>query len=233
MYKLSDCLLPAVPTRPDVLSATEALPNRFSKCSSRDQRDTWIFAYKNRRKKVFGDGRQTPVDRNDRARVMFLARTARKNGFITRAAVEILEALLFTFANLKDGRCFPGYERIALEAGCNPRTVGRCLPALEAAGFITWVNRIVRVRERVPGLPGIWASVWRVKRTSNAYDFPLAAKQIPIIDDKGQKELGTLNTDSFLSTLEGLDPKSSLGSMLLSFGKSLGAIEKDWQPTNA
>ena len=53
-----------------------------------------------RRPKLFTDGRQTPIDRNDRARVMFLARAARRNGAITRAAVDILAALLFVFANL-------------------------------------------------------------------------------------------------------------------------------------
>ena len=38
---------------------------------------------------------------------MFLARAARRNGLLTRAAVDILGALMFVFANLKDGRCFP------------------------------------------------------------------------------------------------------------------------------
>jgi hypothetical protein len=62
-----------------------------------------------KRPKLFTDGRQTPIDRNDRARVMFLARAARRNGLLTRAAVDILSALLFVFANLKDGRCFPSW----------------------------------------------------------------------------------------------------------------------------
>jgi hypothetical protein len=66
-----------------------------------------------RRPKLFTSGKQTPIDRNDRARVMLLAQAARRKGEITRAAVDILRALLFTFANLKDGRCFPSYERIA------------------------------------------------------------------------------------------------------------------------
>ena len=88
-----------------------------------------------RRAKLFTDGKQTPIDRNDRARVMCLAEVARRKGEITRAAVDILRALLFTFANLTDGRCFPSYERLAEAAGCVPRTVGRCLPDLEAAGF--------------------------------------------------------------------------------------------------
>ena len=146
-----------------------------------------------RRAKLFTDGRQTPVDRNDRARGMFLAHAARRRGEITRAAVDIFHALLFTFANLGDGRCFPSYARIAEAAGCVERTVGNCLPDLEAAGLLTWVNRIQRVRERVAGLGGIWASTWRVIRTSNAYDFPLLAKRKPAILDKGKNHLGTNN----------------------------------------
>jgi hypothetical protein len=146
-----------------------------------------------RRAKLFTDGRQTPVDRNDRARGMFLAHAARRRGEITRAAVDIFHALLFKFANLGDGRCFPSYKRIAEAAGCVERTVGNCLPDLEAAGLLTWVNRIQRVRERVAGLGGLWASVWRVIRTSNAYDFPLLAKKKPVIPDKGKNHLGTSN----------------------------------------
>ena len=106
-----------------------------------------------KRPKLFTDGRQTPIDRNDRARVMFLARAARRNGLLTRAAVDILGALLFVFANLKDGRCFPSYARIADAAGCAERTVGRCLPDLEAAGFVSWRHRIRRAREMSPDWP--------------------------------------------------------------------------------
>jgi hypothetical protein len=152
-----------------------------------------------RRQKIFSDGRQTPIDRNDRARVMLLAHQARGDGRITRAAVDVLRALIYQFANLKDGRCFPSYERIAEAARCNARTVGRCLPDLEAAGFLTWVNRVVRVRERVAGLGGMWASSWRVIRTSNSYEFPLIAKREAVKYTKGQNCLGTTNSSlSFL-----------------------------------
>ena len=46
-----------------------------------------------RRAKLFTDGRQTPIDRNDRARVMWLAQMARRRGEITRAAVDIFREL--------------------------------------------------------------------------------------------------------------------------------------------
>jgi len=181
-----------------------------------------------RRAKLFTDGKQTPIDRNDRARVMFLAEVARRKGEITRAAVDILRALLFKFANLADGRCFPSYERLAEAAGCVPRTVGRCLPDLEAAGLVTWVNRIQRVRERVEGLCGIWASVWRVIRTSNAYDFPSIAKQTLAFVDKGQNGLGTSNQDSFSSLATPALPlfktETPLGLALMRLGQTIGAV---------
>lgn len=151
-----------------------------------------------RRRKVFSDGRQAPIDRNDRARVLMLADAARRRGEITHSAVAILRALLHTFANLRDGRCFPSYERIAEAAGCDARTVGRCLPDLEAVRLVTWVNRLRRVRERVAGLPGVWAATWKVLRTSNAYDFPAIAKAPrPADSSKGQDACGTPIPDTF------------------------------------
>jgi alkylated DNA nucleotide flippase Atl1 len=124
-----------------------------------------------KRPKLFTDGRQTPIDRNDRARVMFLARAARHRGAITRAAEDILAVLLYVFANLKDGRCFPSYARLAEAAGCAERTIGRCLPDLEAGGFVSWVHRIRRAREYVAGLAGIGATDWRVMARTNESAF--------------------------------------------------------------
>jgi hypothetical protein len=174
-----------------------------------------------KRPKLFTDGRQTPVDRNDRARVMFLARAARHRGEITRAAVDILGALLFQFANLKDGRCFPSYERIADAAGCVPRTVGRALPDLEAAGLVKWVHRIRRVREAVAGLGGIGATDWRVVRTSNSYDFPLCAKQKPVEADKGHFDRGTRNPDLFSPIDEPKGPPTPLDLSLQRLGAAV------------
>src|SRR5208337_3948648 len=69
------------------------------------------------------------------------------------------------------GLCFPSYKRIAAAAHCVPSTVGEAISALEAAGLLEWVNRIKRVREWMPGLPGVGVTRVRVVRTSNAYSF--------------------------------------------------------------
>jgi hypothetical protein len=153
---------------------------------------------KRRRPKLFTDGRQRPVDRNDRARLLFLAKAARRRGELTRAAVEIFEALLYRFANLKDGRCFPSYDRLAEAAGCAPRTVGRCLPDLEATGLIGWAHRIRRLRQPMGGLPGIGATDWRIVRTSNAYSFPLA-RLSPAFRTEGHSDCGTRIQNLFSS----------------------------------
>ena len=96
-------------------------------------------------------------------------------GAITAKALAILEALLWRFHNVKDGRTFPSYATIAKAVGCAVSTVGPAIKALEAAGLLTWDNRLVRIRESCEDLlgPGGWR--WRVIRTSNAYRFDLGA----------------------------------------------------------
>ena len=63
------------------------------------------------------------------------------------------------------------YEAIAEAAGCCRGTVCEAIKALEAAGILSWVHRIKRVRERCSDLPGAGGSRSRVVRTSNAYAF--------------------------------------------------------------
>ena len=132
-----------------------------------------------RREKVFGAGRQVPLDRNAKARINAYARAwdrlhrqpGQRGGAIGRAALDVLSALLWQFHNARTGCCFPSYERIAERAGCARSTVAEALKALEFAGVLTWQNRIVRVRERCQDLWGRAGWQWRVIRTTNAYVF--------------------------------------------------------------
>jgi hypothetical protein len=104
--------------------------------------------YSRRREKVFGEGRGHPLDRNAKARIMVYARAwsmkhrrpGQHRGPLTRATLEVLEALLWGFHNSRDGRCFPSYETIALRAQCCRDTVYEAIRALEAAEVLT-VNR--------------------------------------------------------------------------------------------
>ena len=66
---------------------------------------------------MFGAGRRNPHDRNAKVRVMHLARClarqkepGRQRGSITRAALDVLQALLWAFHNAKSGLCYPSYK---------------------------------------------------------------------------------------------------------------------------
>jgi hypothetical protein len=156
------------------------------------------------REKVFGPGRAVPLDRNAKARIMAYARawSARQRrpgqhrGPITRAFLDVLQALLWGFHNSRSGCCFPGYAAIAGKAECARSTVAEALKVLEWAGVLSWQNRIARIQVRELDLFGRWASRWRVIRTSNAYVFrdpqrPLAGVPASKSENRG----GTPNQD--------------------------------------
>ena len=136
-----------------------------------------------RREKVFGPGRAVPLDRNAKARILAYARAwgarhrqpGQHKGPITRAFLEVLEALLWGFHNARSGCCFPSYEAIAARAECARSTVAEALKALEWAGVLTWQNRITRIHVRERDLFGHWASRWRVIRTVQCLRVPRSA----------------------------------------------------------
>jgi hypothetical protein len=137
------------------------------------------IAFRRRRTVVFGPGPRIALDRNAKVRIQVCAKAwntrhrqpGQHRGPLTRATTEVLEALLWGFHNTVNGACFPSYEAIATKARCCRDTVYEAIKALECAGVLTWVNRIVRERVRERDLFGKWATRWRVLRTSNAYTF--------------------------------------------------------------
>ena len=165
------------------------------------------------RDKVFGLVRGMPLDRNAKARIRvwlegYNARhrqPGQHRGPITRAYMEVLQALLWGFHNSRTGCCFPSYEAIAAKARCCRDTVYEAIKALEAAGILTWVNRLVRQQVRERDLFGRWATRRRVLRTSNAYLFrdPLPGHAWPRREGRGvaagasrsENPTGTLNQD--------------------------------------
>jgi hypothetical protein len=137
----------------------------------------------------FGPARPLPLDRNAKARIMTFARAQSRRtepgqhyGELTAKAIAVLQALLWQFHNAGNGKCFPAYEAIAAAAGCARSTVAAAIKALEAAGLLSWVNRVVRVRARCRDLFGFDGICVRVRRTSNAYRFndPIAKSEIPM-----------------------------------------------------
>ena len=172
-----------------------------------------------RREKVFGPGRAVPLDRSAKARILAYARAwgarhkqpRQHKGPITRAFLEVLEALLWGFHNSRTGCCFPSYAAIAARAECARSTVAEALKALEWAGVLTWQNRITRIHVRERDLFGHWASRWRVIRTSNAYVFrDPQQRPVGVSSSKSENQIGTQNQEVINSSRNrGKTPGSS------------------------
>jgi hypothetical protein len=186
---------------------------------------------RSRREKVFGPGRAVPLDRNAKARIAAYARawSARNRqprqhrGPITRAFLDVLQALLWGFHNSRSGCCFPSYERIAEAAECARSTVAEALKALEWAGVLTWQNRITRILVRERDLFGQWASRWQVIRTSNAYVFRDPKPQLPGGSPcKSENSTGTRNQElNLLRPAPAPNPNSPLERALQRLGAGI------------
>lgn len=195
-----------------------------------------------RREKVFGPGRAVPLDRNAKCRIDAHARAwsarhrrpGQHKGPITRAFLDVLQALLWSFHNSRSGVCFPSYEAIAAKAGCARSTVGEAIKVLEWAGILTWQHRIARIRDHCPILG--WR--WRVIRTSNAYAFrdPIACGNFPQASKSGNRS-GTPNQEFSKPVLAPVAVSDSpLWCALASLGVAVSArsgIEDDAQPVGA
>jgi len=113
-----------------------------------------------------------PLDRNQRARLVFLAERfdaatkekGKHGGDLKRTGLAVLRALIFHFHNVHNGRCFPSYDAIAEASGVGRSTIGPALERLELAGIVTRTRRakVARIGGRK-----------RVVQDSNAYVFDL------------------------------------------------------------
>jgi hypothetical protein len=185
------------------------------------------------REKVFGPGCAVPLDRNAKCRIASYARAwsarhrqpRQHRGPITRAFLEVLQALLWGFHNSRSGVCFPSYEAIAARAGCARGTVAEALKALEWAGVLTWQHRITRIRERCQDLFGHDGWRWRVIRTSNAYVFRDPKLQLAgVSTSKSENPTGTGDQDILVSVqAPAPDPDSPLERALARFGAAVAA----------
>ena len=186
---------------------------------------------RSRREKVFGPGRAVPLDGNAKARIAAYARAwsgrnrqpGQHKGPITRAFLDVLEALLWGFHNSRSGCCFPSYEAIADRAECARSTVAEALKVLELAGVLSWQHRIARALVRQRDLFGRWSNRWTVIRTSNAYVFsdPKAAGSQGFVS-KSEKPPGTLNQEDSKSLPAGaIASDSPLERALARFGAAI------------
>jgi DNA-binding Lrp family transcriptional regulator len=166
------------------------------------------------REKMFGPGRSRPLDRNAKARIMVFARAlsrrtqaGRAYGALSAKALAVLQALLWGFHNGQSGKCFPSYEKIAEAASCARSTVAEAIKALESAGILSWVHRLVRLRRSGSELDlfGRPVQAVRVHRTSNGYTF-----RDPQPGQSGPEASGKSSKSDFQTRTKDQDSNSSL-----------------------
>jgi hypothetical protein len=104
-----------------------------------------------------------PIDRNMRAKIVFLAealerrtkKAGRRNGLLGNIGLTVLRALMFGFLNRSTGLLCPSYRAIADKTGLCRESVREALARLERAGIIKTLRRLVRQWvERVSPITG-------------------------------------------------------------------------------
>ena len=122
----------------------------------------------------------TPLDRNARASLIFLAerlerRTkgkGRKNGALGAIGLDVLRALLFRFADKRTGLCFPSYLTLQALTGRCRGAIAAALRRLERAGIIRITRRLKRILiQRLSPITGQPERIMATVQDSNLYTF--------------------------------------------------------------
>jgi len=106
---------------------------------------------------IFGQGRRAPLDRNARARFIWLIKQDRRHGRLSATGEDVGLELVKMLG--EDGRLDPSHETIRDRVGCALSTVRAQLNRLRDLGRITWERRLRRDS----------GTGWRAEQTSNAY----------------------------------------------------------------
>ena len=160
------------------------------------------------------------------AKVVASSYLGQHKGPVTRAFLDVLQALLWGFHNSRTGCCFPSYERIAEKAECARSTVAEALRVLEWAGVLSWQHRITRIRERCTDLFGRDGWRWGVIRTSNCYQFcdPQAVYFRPV-PSKSENRPGTQSQDVLsLSLSAAVYGKPTTGAVSMALERALARL---------
>jgi DNA-binding transcriptional ArsR family regulator len=119
----------------------------------------------------------TPLNRDERGRLLRQAEQlerrskgkGKRSGLLGLTGLAVLRALVLRFANRESGLCIPSYSKIQEVTGFARQTIAKALRALEAAGILKVVRRLVRrLVERADG-----SSYVGTVQASNAYSFKL------------------------------------------------------------
>lgn len=93
-----------------------------------------------------------PLDRNQAARILFLAERlevatkakGRRNGCLGAIGLAVLRVLVLRFQNRSTGICCPSYGAIQRATGLCRQAVTDALDRLASAGIVQWTRRLVR-----------------------------------------------------------------------------------------
>lgn len=121
----------------------------------------------------------TPLDRNQRARLLFIAEgldratkaKGRRNGCLGYVGLLVLRCLLLRFHNAKTGLCCPGYDALQEATGLCRGSIASALHRLADAGLLRIVRRLAKVS--VGGM-------LRCQQATNIYSFNIPAGRIPV-----------------------------------------------------
>jgi hypothetical protein len=121
----------------------------------------------------------TPLDRNARQRLLFLAKRlerrtkgkGRANGALGDIGLQILDALL-SYANRRTGLCFPSYLILQAITGRSRGSIAAALRRLERAGIIKVIRRLKRIWiDRMSPITGQPERIMATVQDSNLYAF--------------------------------------------------------------
>jgi hypothetical protein len=125
-------------------------------------------------------GHCRPIDRNERAKIMFLAEAlerrtkpkGRRNGQLGYVGLRVLKALLFGFLSLATGRLDPSYAAMGERTGLCHQSVANGLARLERTGIIRIAARLAKQRiDRVSAITGLRERFWQTVQATNLYSI--------------------------------------------------------------
>jgi len=182
-----------------------------------------------------------PLDRNQRAKILFLAEAldrrtkqpGRHGGVLGRTGLAVLRSLVTQFLNNATGRLDPSIATIAKAANIARSTAQSALDRLETAGIIDRVRRMARVRMKVwNAAAGRHLITDRVLQITNAYRLNFALPDRAEHGDLGRPLFRGLVTDTgkrsgttslFISKPTADDlPPGKLREALARLGKAIG-----------
>ena len=129
----------------------------------------------------------TPLDRNAKARLLFLAEAldrrtkapGRRNGALGYVGLAVLRALVLRFHNSRSGLCYPSILSLECATGLCRGAVCDGLARLERAGIVRIIRRIVRAAvTRVSPITGLTETYVGTVQSSSLYSFATSESAI-------------------------------------------------------